>query len=362
MQGIDAVQSLSFLFSFEMKFIPQQRQHPRNARSRRSFRSIFPIVILGAVVLSIVRILTNTRNEDQAFMLQPKNTGRYERTSIDGVDVIWQRPATDTVRGLLFVAHGCSHSHTDFWLSSPSVCPECLGLPEELAIVDMALLHGLVVVAVSSHDRKSKCWSFQDGSIVAKVVLELGQRLKLGDKPIFAFGASSGGSFVGSSLVKALGDRLNGFIAQIAAPQPDLKTARPGVYITMNRDVRSDHSAEAAVQKMKEGGVQAKHIRLGPVALNDRFFSDRIHVYNQVQSEKMVQALRDAKMLDTSGMLKDSPRVSSWRSIVRPLVDKSDTLRADASPVSEVMNVAYGQHEMSRDGVEEALRFLLDSR
>jgi len=343
-----------------MKFIPQQR--PRDMR-RSSFRSIFPIMILGVVVLSIIWFLKENGSAERQFTLQTSETGQYERTTLDGVDVLWQRPATDNVRGLLFVAHGCSHSHTDFWPSSPSVCPECLGLPEELAIVHIARLHGLVVVAVSSRDRHSKCWSFQDGPIVAKVMIELGQRLKLDDdKPIFAFGASSGGSFVGSSLIKALGNRLNGFVAQIASPKPDPKNPRPGVYITMNRDVRSDTAAAEAVQSLKQkGGIRAKHIRLAPIALADSFFSDRIHVYSQAQSKRMVQALRDASMLDSSGMLVADPRRSSWRSVLRPIVDRSDTLVADASPVSEIMNVAYGQHEMSRDGVEEALQFLLDS-
>lgn len=61
-------------------------------------------------------------------------------------------------KGVLFVAHGCSHQGSDFWLPSPR-CRHCLGLPEELRVTEMALRRGYAVVAVSSYNRDGdKCW------------------------------------------------------------------------------------------------------------------------------------------------------------------------------------------------------------
>lgn len=76
--------------------------------------------------------------------------------TIQELQTLWELPA-GAPHGVLFVAHGCSHQGSDFWLKSPR-CLECLGLPEEVAITRAAVKRGYAVVAVSSYDRESKCW------------------------------------------------------------------------------------------------------------------------------------------------------------------------------------------------------------
>lgn len=44
---------------------------------------------------------------------------------IAGQEALWQLPE-GPAKGLLFLAHGCSHSATDFWERSEA-CPNCLG-------------------------------------------------------------------------------------------------------------------------------------------------------------------------------------------------------------------------------------------
>ena len=44
-------------------------------------------------------------------------------------------------RGTVFFAHGCAHAARDFWPPSPA-CPDCLGLPEEMAQAQQALARG----------------------------------------------------------------------------------------------------------------------------------------------------------------------------------------------------------------------------
>ena len=80
------------------------------------------------------------------------------------------------------------HDHTSQSLS----CPKCIGLPEEIRITNGLLRQQYAVVAVSS---TGHCWGEEDfertKKILEIVAAELGHPL-----PLYAIGASSGGSFV----------------------------------------------------------------------------------------------------------------------------------------------------------------------
>ena len=77
--------------------------------------------------------------------------------TMHGLEVLWQVPSDGPPAGVLFLAHGCSHSGSDWWPSSAR-CPHCLGLPEEVRVRRAALARGYAVVAVTSFNRNSKCW------------------------------------------------------------------------------------------------------------------------------------------------------------------------------------------------------------
>ena len=163
---------------------------------------------------------------------------------------------------------------------------------------------------------------------------------------ILALGASSGGSFVVSDLPGALsrvGLKLVGLISQIAAqhdPSDDWPKL-PTVYMTMDRDSRTEASAAAAVRALGAAGVAARHVRLPPAALQPGFFADRIAGVDRAASAKMVAALAAAGMLSPNGALAADPRHTDWRSTLRGLA-AGDSLKADRSAVSEVM-IGLGQ-------------------
>ena len=310
--------------------------------------------------LNVSHVTTKNVNDNPAFP-------RYEE--IQGIPVLWTVPSSSSTKpcGILFMAHGCSHSMTDWFAKSPS-CEDCIGLPEEIAIVDIALKANLVVVAISSQNRFSKCWSIdKDGPRVLLVLQEF-SNTRYPNVPVYAFGASSGGSFV-SQLPKYNRDlqqnspvEINGYISQIAAhmaPTPDLDCA---VYITMNLDSHTDKKAKSIVAD-KTHNVQTKHIRVPPIPMSGTYFSDRIIEITESESKLIIQALQKAGMVSKpEGRWTDNPRSVNWQTLVRPFVplDK-DSLVADQSPISEVVNVAYGQHEMTRDGFEEALQFCFNA-
>lgn len=135
----------------------------------------------------------------------PSCPGPHVSQVIEGLDTLWQLPPGANRSGVLFFAHGCSHSATDFWpsrLQGGWECPECLGLPEELIIRRIALARGYAFVAISSLDRDDRCWgttmnvkASQDGQHVPKVLATVVKEEGLEGLPLYAAGASSGGAF-----------------------------------------------------------------------------------------------------------------------------------------------------------------------
>lgn len=269
---------------------------------------------------------------------------------------LWQTRGGGRLRAILFVAHGCGHAMTDWWAPDDS-CPNCIGLPEERAIVEIALNLNLVVVAMSSLDRRHfKCWSEHDGPVVAKVLKQLQDDLRI---PILAFGASSGGRFVSTLLepsLRGVNVSLSGYISQISAPFGPSNV--PAVLITMNRDLLINAEAVTVVEELTKRKVPALHIRVPPVPVTANYFAERIGSVYALKSPQMVQTLHAAGILSDEGMLVEDPRQSGWRLLLAPFA-VNDTLRADQSPLSEVINAAWGMHEMTRDGVHEGLEFLL---
>ena len=82
---------------------------------------------------------------------------------ISGATAVWQIPPSPV--GVLFLAHGCNHRATDFFPKTTS-CSSCIGLPEEVRISKDALAAHLAVIAISSVDEDSRCWSIhEDGEV-----------------------------------------------------------------------------------------------------------------------------------------------------------------------------------------------------
>jgi len=62
-------------------------------------------------------------------------------------------------------------------------------------------------------------------------------------------------------------------------------------------------------------------------------------------------------MIDINDILISDPRVSDWREVVKTaiphIVPAIDSLRSDESPISELMNLARSQHEITDDFLPE---------
>ena len=142
------------------------------------------------------------------------------------VEAIWEGPASTNKngeleatkpKGALLALHGCHHSAKDFFANNTK-CTECRGLAQEMVITRTALNKGYVVIAISSF---GTCWSKDIDAPRVKAVLDVFfNDTALSHLPLYAFGASSGGSFVGMLPQLELKQKLSGLIIQIAPGPP----------------------------------------------------------------------------------------------------------------------------------------------
>jgi len=287
-----------------------------------------------------------------------KKRGTVNYVQEDSLEFVYEvLPEGRKVKGLVFLAHGCSHSGTDWWDKS-EMCPKCIGLPEEKRIVARLVEKDYVPLAVSSKDRLgSRCWKEEDLTPVWKAIKIVRERLGLTQERLFAFGASSGGTFVSQIGINP----TSGFA--VVAPQlliePKPKKAHErssSIYFTYMASYGTQKMYQQAVEHYRKYGYNIKSRFLPPLPVTPTFFSDRIESISPETSKLMVAALREAELIDKSGKLLENPRGSPWRECLKKFAG-SDSLVADKSPISEVLNVAFAQHEMSSEFVDEMIDF-----
>uniref|UniRef100_A0A7S0SD81 Uncharacterized protein n=1 Tax=Mantoniella antarctica TaxID=81844 RepID=A0A7S0SD81_9CHLO len=309
----------------------------------------------------------------------------FERVGPDAVEVVWQGAASSPPRGTMFLAHGCNHAATDFFPRCAQ-CPKCTGLPEETALVGKARARGYAVVAVSSVGR---CWSGAADVPRVKRAIDavVAKNVHLAGKPVFAFGVSSGGAFVG---ILPFFTAVDGIIAQISSVRlPKLDNFSlaeelraqggrgdfpPVVFSHMARDELTGKLIDGAKKYLERMGTPVRITELSPLPIHDGFFAARIHAASgdglgavgvggaggaigAETSAAMAGALRQADMLDARGFLAEDPRASNWRDALEPLA-AADSLQPDKSALSEVLNVAYALHEVSSDRFDEDVTWL----
>lgn len=141
----------------------------------------------------------------------------------------------------LLLFHGCAHKGVHFFPPSEG-CPQCEGLPEDVAIVKSAVAANYNVLAFTSLDRRSGCWSAADVELVTQHLAQVRAHTGLSEAgPLYGIGASSGGSFL---LLLALTLRFDAIVPMIASrpaarlPDPPLVPFPPTLFVHMSRDAR----------------------------------------------------------------------------------------------------------------------------
>jgi len=315
-----------------------------------------------------------------------------KRGSVEGITYYSQMPSSKTsVKAILFLAHGCGGAASLYWPKS-RVCRDCVGAAEHRAIVELARQRGMLVVAASSWDRDTQCWRNRDGPRVAKVLdlvqknlqKETGQSHHV---PVFAFGSSSGGELAGWYLPGTYRkdrlqsekdgetevatpmdedrNRLDGYIMMNKVPRENYDKEIPAVFIKLPNDAETAKSIDAFVKNERQKGALTKQINLPSVPITERLFSDRIPDMTYQQSRTIYQEMLNATLLTSSDSkskgsvrLKDAP--SKLSGTIGSLLSQKCGVK-DHRDVFDVLHVAWGHHATTRDGVEEALDWLLDN-
>lgn len=297
---------------------------------------------------------------DYLFGASPELLGE---TFVSGdTEAVYQLPAVRRPNGVIFLAHGCQHSATDWWPYS-ATCPYCIGLPMETKIVADGLRQGFVMLAVSSSNRQHKCWGSPDVPLVAALIQRF-YTVKLKGNfsiPLHMLGASSGGGFVGYlAQSHHLKPKASSLCVQISTIHVVKRSyAPPVLFILMEKD-------ENMKKRVGEVSLNKKQVVVAqPVPINSTFFSQHIPGRISVSlSEKIAKALKERGFIDpATGLLLEDPRASEWRAPLYSLLGSDvDSLVADQSAISELMNVAWASHELTALYDEKILAFFNQNR
>lgn len=306
---------------------------------------------------------------------------------IEDIEFVYEVPSQPL--GVLVLAHGCGHSATD-WFPKSIECESCLGLPIEQRIVNHSLSQGLFTLAISSKDRNSKCWTSADRSRVVKILTYVHDEIlnftRTGKKtPLFLMGISSGGSFVGSLAYTnlPLGFKLFGVCVEISTfelPRHPVADPPAVIYVTMPRDTYTTARVSKAMVHISKFSSYHAVFSASPKPLSPDFFS-QFGTLNLTQSTRFVSALKNHGFLTTEMYLQSDPRSSEWRQVnsncsymlsnlfsqvalealpIQVLIN--DTLQPDVSGISELLNYAYGYHEITHEHVYEVTYSIVETK
>ena len=342
------------------------------------------VVRVLLVLLMMLLTTTTTTTPYGAMGFEHSPVVKEEVTDSEGraVPYLYRVPKLSTgPRALCLLIHGCAHDALD-WFPKSENCPECRGLPVEVQLSHLAYEQNMAVLAISS---AHGCWQRNpDASRVYKVLKKFSEKdgLDIGDLAdkehvdVYAFGASSGGTFVSHVLPQIFDDhfghlkmRLKGVISQIAPP-PEVETIGvPMVFSHMPKDERIARAVRHVMEEMKKSSdVPVKESELHPMKFHGTFFRDNAPpgYYETHESENMFEALKKNGYLDEEGHLKEDPRRSNWRDVVCGSLEENklapdSPCENNKSWTSELMNVAWASHEMRVDTFAEDLKFLLEA-
>uniref|UniRef100_J3L412 Uncharacterized protein n=1 Tax=Oryza brachyantha TaxID=4533 RepID=J3L412_ORYBR len=296
-------------------------------------------VFLYSSVTTSSRAVTSTGRVDEA-----RESGRalFSPTvgSIGGARAIWELPAAPVP----LLPPGCHCRPENFWPPSPR-CPGCVGLPEDIAITERALRRRFAVLALAS---ARECWSMgQEVSAAKRGIQSWTAERGLGDLPVTALGASSGGYFV-SRL--AAGMKLAAVVLMIAegsfGPGGVPAGYPPAMFLHMPKDQRRAALVERNSKMLRRNGVEVKEILSQELPLTPTILSDRIPRLNQGLSERIWRVFKEEGFVDERGYMRKDGRATPWKEAV---VKRGfwEEVSGWAEHIQEELNLAYGYHEMT---------------
>ena len=308
-----------------------------------------------------------------------------EDMNINGTHFIYQFPSNEiALKGIFLIAHACTHSAYDFWPLQTG-CQHCIGLAEEVAIVRCALSSGYLVVAVSSHDRKSGCWGGKVDIKRVSAVLDHLQAMYLVGVvlPTFAYGCSSGGAFVWNLAQKR---SVSGIIIQVMPVQVNAQLRMsqhpiPVVFNSMPRDKETSKAMRGSALKLKilytefffSESKASEYINFkecNPIPVDVEYLTNRLRHTNisRIDAEAIISVLKQAGYVDlnSSYLVKDPTLLhNDWRTELKKHPKTSNLLKARSiiltrgkSPLAKALHRCWAFHEYCSDYLKDDLLWL----
>ena len=241
------------------------------------------------------------------------------------IEYVFQRPSSPSrpISGVVFLAHGCSHSATDWWPKSES-CLTCLGLPVEVSIVKEAVRRNYFVVAMSSSDSTHKCWAENDLDRAGALINFLYKKYLNADMtlPLYLLGGSSGGAFAAMlASAQSIHARVSALCVQIMGVH-DLSNLPPTLFVLMSKDEQTMRQVKNKLHNHKldvKGISRHKLMSVGEIKITPTFFHDHNEVLTMTDSETLHQAfVKNGVISSATQLLQKDPRdpYSNWREVI----------------------------------------------
>lgn len=288
-----------------------------------SFRNEF-LCVLFNFILVFYYGLAHLKSASSDASVDSNVNGVYVELE-GGVQLVYQVPkSSEALTGVLFVAHGCSHSATDWWPKSQN-CSACIGLPVEGSIVRMALERNMAVVAVTSSNRQHKCWVMKSDKVpvinaIKYVYQKAGIIAETASVPLYLYGASNGGSFVGTFAQEAKFEGL--VVSAICVQIMFIKIHRfdedmiPALFIHMPLDTHTKKMVSSVIDQInKHSPNSAKEFLCLKKALLPTYFNDHGAVLTIADSAKLIKAFSYSGLLSPLNILLENPRETNWREV-----------------------------------------------
>jgi hypothetical protein len=269
------------------------------------------------------------------------------------------------IKGVLIYLHACQQSGLDVF-----------HLPESRIVVYDALQKGLAVLAPTSSDRETKCFSYRDLESLPLIVEDWTKNHNLQYLPRMGMGDSSGGSF----LFFVYKELLLQSMAVYNTPQmflPDeWDTAIPTALLTMPLDDPVASRMYTHYQRLQLHNVSTQLFKVSPRPFTDSLCSSRFPEWPLEFCQQLFSS-PDTFLFNADGFAQGSVQQSSlWTKFFENVEAKykgyfqKDVKRTYDSPkagnghswvwavVEQEVQTCQGYHAMSADFHDEILQFL----
>jgi hypothetical protein len=335
--------------------------HPHAAK-RLVLRLTTPLASLALLLFAVVGVLLYSRTTPASqIVARSKESGAASPAlssptvdSLGGARAIWELPAAPA-RAVLFVAHGCRCRPENFWPPSPR-CPGCVGLPEDVAITARALRRRFAVLAVAS---AGECWSLgHEVGAAKRAIHSWTAKNGLGDLPVAALGASSGGYFVSRLAAEMSFAAVVIMISEGAFGPAGAPTGYPpAMFLHMPKDRKRVALVERNMKMLRKGGVEVRELRSLELPLTPTLLSDRIPGLDHELSERIWKMFSEEDFADERGYMRKDGRATPWKDAV---VKRGfwEEVSGWAGHIQEELNLAYGYHEMTSLQADEMFNWI----